>query len=321
MTFSFNKVEIGEISKVDVLLHSPKLIPMKKNFISMLRAQWALGKFVCVGLDIDDKKIPSFMKDDYPFLPDRLIAFNRGIIDKTKDLANSYKLNSAFYEQYAIPGMIALKRTIEIIQEEAPNVPIILDAKRADIGNTNEAYAVSSFDWLGADAITVHPYLGSEAMKPFLNRIDKGIIVLCRTSNPGAGEFQDIHVHDVDGSSSLYKIVAKIVSLKWNTNGNCLLVVGATYPNELKDIREIVGDMPILIPGIGAQGGDLEKALAAGFDSKMEGVIINSSRGIIYASNGEDFAEAARKETEKLNQKILVCRDALYKIKTQKMLG
>lgn len=321
MTFFINKVEIGEISKIDVLSHSPKPIPMKKNFISMLRAQWSLGKFVCVGLDVDEDKIPDSIKNNHGLVTNRIINFNREIINATKDLVCAYKPNSAFYEQYDAPGMVALKRTIEIIQEEAPNIPIILDAKRADIGSTNEAYAISAFDRYKADAITVHPYLGSEAMKQFLDRKDKGVIVLCRTSNPGAGEFQDIHVHDVDASSSLYKMVAKIVSLKWNTNGNCLLVVGATYPNELKEIREIVGDMPILIPGIGEQGGDLEKALAAGFDSKMEGIIINSSRGIIYASNKEDFAQVARHETEKLNQKIIVCRDALYKIKTQKMFG
>ncbi len=292
---------------------------MKKNFIEMLKARWAEGKFTCVGLDIDDKMIPAFMKDDYPFLIDRHNAFNREIINATKDIVCAYKPNSAFYEQYGIQGMHVLYRTFELIHELAPNVPIIFDAKRADTGSTNEAYAVSAFDYLGADAITVHPYFGSEAMKPFLDRKDKGIIVLCRTSNPGAGEFQDLMVTEkmpqMGGGGlkiPLYGKIAEMVKFKWNYNGNCLLVVGATFPEEIKRVREIVGDMPILIPGIGAQGGDLEKTLLAGFDSKFEGVIINSSRGIIYASNGRDFAEAARRETLKLNQKITACRRVLH---------
>jgi orotidine-5'-phosphate decarboxylase len=155
----------------------------------------------------------------------------------------------------------------------------------------------AAFDYLGVDAITVHPYLGAEALRPFLDRADKGIIVLCRTSNPGAREFQDLEV----GGKPLYKVVARQVAERWNEHGNCAVVVGATYPDELAEIRSIIGDMPILIPGIGAQGGDVEKTVKAGKSADGTGMIINSSRGVIFASSGEDFAEAARTEVERLN--------------------
>ena len=278
-----------------------------KNFMKMLKAQWALGKFVCVGLDPDETKLPAHIRDEQKLLSDKIINFNRDIVDATKDLVCAFKPNSAFYEQYGVPGLVALEQTILHIKAVAPDVPVILDAKRADIGNTNDGYVKSAFDYFKADAITVHPYLGSEAMKPFLDRKDKGIIVLCRTSNKGAGEFQDFG----NAFHHLYQEVAESVAQKWNYNGNCLLVVGATYPGELSTIRKIVGDMPILIPGIGAQGGDLEKSLGAGFDAHKEGIIINSSRGIIYASSGEDFAEAARRETEKLSGQIVDFRELI----------
>ena len=279
-----------------------------RNFMQMLRAKWAEGKFVCVGLDTDFNKIPQCVKDkNYP-VSGTIIEFNKTIIDATSDYACAYKPNSAFYEQYGAEGINALRRTIDHVHETAPNMPVILDYKRGDIGNTNEGYVKFAFNYLEADAVTVHPYLGSEAMKPFLDCKDKGIIVLCRTSNKGAGEFQDkknlLQREFYTDSVELYKIVARNITKTWNYNNNCLLVVGATYPGELKQVRKIVGDMPILIPGIGAQGGDLQATLEAGLDSKGEGVIINSSRGIIYASSGEDFAEAARRETLKLHTAI-----------------
>jgi len=218
----------------------------------------------------------------------------------------AYKPNVAFYEEHGAEGIEALKRTIADIHDIVPDVAVVLDGKRGDIGNTNNGYVKAAFDYLNADAITVAPYMGEESLAPFLAQKDKGVIVLCRTSNPGAGEFQDLPIALGDGhiTRPLYEVVASQIAGKWNKNGNCAVVVGATCPDELRTVRGIVGDMPILIPGIGAQGGDLEKTVAAGKDSRGRGMIINSSRGIIFASNGADFAEAARRETLKLRDAI-----------------
>src|SRR3990167_4683448 len=209
-----------------------------------------------------------------------MVAFNRAIIEATRDLVCAYKPNSAFYEAHGYLGMKALQQTIASIHELAPKVPVILDAKRADIGNTNNGYVAAAFDFLKADAITVHPYLGGAALQPFLDRAEKGIIVLCRNSNPDSGEFQNLLV---DGEP-FYRVVARHVARKWNKNENCGLVVGATFPEELSEVREIVGDMPLLIPGIGAQGGSVETTVPAARDSQGKGMIINSSRAIIFAS-------------------------------------
>ena len=275
-----------------------------RNFRQMLEDQWSRGKFVCVGLDSDFKKIPECMhryngKGEIG-VADTIVAFNRMLVEATKYFVCAYKPNIAFYEMYGAEGISALQRTISDIHRISPNVPVILDAKRADIGNTNAGYVSAAFDLLRADAITVHPYLGAEALQPFLERTDKGIIVLCRTSNPGAGEFQDL---DVNGEP-LYRFVARRVADIWNKNDNCALVVGATYPDELSEVRKIVGDMPILVPGIGAQGGDVEKTVTAGKNSHGHGMIINSSRGIIFASKGIDFASVAHEKAEELNNLI-----------------
>lgn len=269
-----------------------------RNFRALLENQWDRENFACVGLDSEFGKIPESARWDG--VASTIVQFNRTIVEATNDLVCAYKPNAAFYEAHGSEGMIALQRTIADIHAIAPDVLVILDAKRADIGNTNAGYVNAAFDFLQADAITVHPYLGAEALQPFLARADKGVIVLCRTSNPGAGEFQDLRV---DGEP-LYKIVARKVATEWNKNGNCALVVGATCPEELGEVREIVGDMPILIPGIGAQGGDVEKAVTAGKTKSGKGMIINSSRGIIFASKGADYAEAARRETIKLRDLI-----------------
>ncbi|MEX2029027.1 MAG: orotidine-5'-phosphate decarboxylase [Candidatus Paceibacterota bacterium] len=270
----------------------------------MLEAQWAKGNFVCVGLDSEFGKIPESARvggnECEVHEGNTIVAFNRAIVEATKDFVCAYKPNAAFYEAYGAEGIDALHRTIVDIHAIAPDVPVILDAKRADIGNTNAGYVDAAFGFLRADAITVHPYLGAEALQPFLARADKGVIVLCRTSNPGAGEFQDLSIN----GEPLYRFVARRVANEWNKNGNCALVVGATYPDELREVRGIVGDMPILIPGIGAQGGDVEKTVTAGKDSRGWGMIINSSRGIIFASKDADFAEATRRETEKLRNLI-----------------
>lgn len=238
------------------------------SFLNKLTAKWDENKFVCIGLD----------KGDF--------EFDKTIIDQTYDLVCAYKPQSAFYEAGGAAGWKALKKTVQYIHEKSSDIPVILDAKRADIGSTNEAYVKAIFDDLGFDAVTIHPYLGKEAMEPFLQRADKGIIVLVKTSNPGAGEFQDL---EIDGKP-LYQVVAEHVVSDWNKNGNCAVVVGATYPEELKIVRGIVGDMPILIPGIGAQGGDLENTIKNGLNSQKQGLIISSSRGIIFAPNPREAA-------------------------------
>lgn len=282
----------------------------ERNFVGMLEAQWAKGNFVCVGLDSEFGKIPESARqrgsERDVSVANTIVAFNKAIVEATKGIVCAYKPNIAFYEAYGDEGIAALQRTILDIHAVAPDVPVILDAKRADIGNTNKCYVQLAFGFLQADAITVHPYLGQEALRPFLEQKGKGVIVLCRTSNPGAGEFQDCMV----GVTTIpfYQYVAMRVAESWNKNGNCALVVGATYPEELREVRSIVGDMPILIPGIGAQGGDVEKTVTAGKDSRGWGMIINSSSGIIFASKDTDFAEAALRETRKLHNLINQCR-------------
>ncbi len=215
--------------------------------------------------------------------------FNCTIVEATKDLVCAYKPNFAFYEEYGDEGLAALRHTMRYIHEAAPDVPVILDRKAGDIGNTNNGTAEMAFDWLKADAITVSPYLGGEALKPFLERKDKGIFVLVRTSNPGAGELQDI-VIDESISLSLYQYVATRVAKEWNRYGNCAVVAGATHPTELSRIRQIIGNLPILAPGIGAQGGDLEATMKAGMDSRGKGLIINSSRDVIFADDPREKA-------------------------------
>ena len=255
------------------------------------------NSLVCVGLDSDVSKIPEFLREEGGNFQ---LKFNKAIIDATHDFVCAYKPNTAFYDQFGVGGLQTLQETIQYIKDKYSDIPVILDAKRADIGNTNLGYVGYAFDWLGADAITLHPYLGKEAMQPFLDRVDNGIIILCRTSNPGAGEFQDLKI----GDKPLYKIVAEKVTNEWNSNNNCLLVVGATYPEELAEVRKIAGDMTFLVPGIGAQGGNIEQTIKAGLNSQNAGLIINSSRGIIFASADEDFDKKAREETQKLRDDI-----------------
>jgi len=271
----------------------------ERNFRELLEAKWDEKKFLCIGLDSAFEKIPEVARKESA--RETIVAFNRAIVDATKTFVCAYKPNSAFYEARGDEGWAALRETIQYILEQAPDAPVILDAKRADIGNTNNGYVDSIFGHLQADAVTVHPYLGSEALKPFLDRKEKGVFVLCRTSNGGSEELQDL---TVDGEP-LYKRVARLVAEKWDANGNCGVVVGATYPKELKEVRSIVGDMPILIPGVGAQGGDLEKAVAAGKDSKGRGILVSAARSIIFASHGADFAEKAGVSARQLHDSIL----------------
>ncbi len=254
------------------------------------------NSLLCIGLDSDFEKIPSHLKKE----ENSTFLFNKQIIDATCDLVCAYKPNSAFYEARGEEGIRQLKMSCDYIRKKYPEIVIILDAKRGDIGSTNKGYVEFIFDYLGVDAVTLHPYLGKEAIEPFLAREDKGCIILCRTSNPGAGEIQDL----VCGGEPLYIKIAKKVVKDWNKRGNCLMVVGATYPRELSRVRKIAGEMNFLVPGIGIQGGEIEKAVRAGLNSKKAGMIINSSRGIIFASNKKDFAKRAREETLKLRDEI-----------------
>jgi len=267
----------------------------------LLAGHFAAGRHLAVGLDTDPERIPeSVAPNGSP--AERVLEFNRAIVAATAEVAAAYKPNAAFYEALGADGHRALAGTIAAIRELAPTAAAILDAKRADIGSTNAGYVAAAFDDLGADAITVHPYLGREALAPFLERAEKLIFVLARTSNPGAGELQDIE--DAEGLP-LYRRVARAVARDWNEAGNCGLVVGATYPGEMGAIRaDVPASMPILIPGVGAQGGDLAATVAANREAGSAAYLIAASRSLIYASEGEDFADAARTAAQKLDAEI-----------------
>jgi orotidine-5'-phosphate decarboxylase len=268
------------------------------SFQDLIAARWGKQKYVCVGLDPDYSLLPKAVKKP-DSIEQSILLFNLAIIDATSDLVCAYKPNTAFYEAYGPEGWVALKKTCDYLKTTFPHIPIILDAKRGDIDSTNLGYTKMAFEFLEADAITIHPYLGQKAMQTFLDYPDKGIFILAKTSNKGSDEFQDLTVK----GQKLYQYVAQQVVEKWNTNQNCGLVVGAPYPDELAEVREMVGEMPILIPGIGKQGGSISATVKAG-KGKNGGMIINSSRGIIYASAKKDFAHIARIETEKLHKEI-----------------
>jgi orotidine-5'-phosphate decarboxylase len=235
-------------------------------------------------------------------MPDKvgIFEFNKAIIDATSDLVCAYKPNLAFYEALGNEGLTALKRTVDYIPDA---IPVIADAKRGDIGNTARAYARTIFDNFNFDAATVSPYLGFDSIEPFIQSRDKGVFILCRTSNAGAVDFQALRCEVDNGYRPLFEIVA-LKAGQWNTHGNIGLVVGATYPEELRLIRQNHPDMPLLIPGIGAQGGDMALTVRYGVDARGEKAIINSSRQIIYASREKDFAEAARQVASTLRDQI-----------------
>ena len=265
------------------------------TFIEKLNRAWkANDSLVCVGLDPDTSRFPASVENqDEP-----IFEFNKAIIDATHDLVCAYKPQIAHYAAESAESQ--LEATIAYLKTTYPEVPIILDAKRGDIGSTAEMYATEVFERYAADAVTVNPYLGFDSFEPFLRYKDRGVILLCRTSNAGAADLQDLIVDGIP----LYEKVATLAAQKWNVNGNCLLVVGATWPAQLAKIRSLVGDMPLLVPGVGAQGGDVEKLVSAGQTRSGTGLIINSSRAILYASQGDDFAQAARRESEKLRNQI-----------------
>src|SRR6185437_9027987 len=222
------------------------------TFQTQLAACWARSdSLVCVGLDPEIERFPRQVAEH----PSPIFQFNKAIIDATADLVCAYKPQFAHYAAYEAEDQ--LERTIEYIHRSYPGIPVILDSKRGDVGNTAERYAIEAFERYHADAVTVSPYLGGDALEPFLKYEDKGVIILCRTSNPGAGDLQDVEVR----GRRLFHAVADLAAHRWNSRGNCLLVVGATYPRELAEVREIVGNMALLVPGVGAQGGDVAQAV------------------------------------------------------------
>lgn len=241
---------------------------------------------LCVGLDVDPARVPEPLKgrDDWVY------RFNLGIMEATADLVCAYKPNLAFYEALGASGMEGLRKTLAAVPE---GVLVIGDGKRGDVGHTARAYARSLFDDLGFDAATVNPYLGGDSVEPFLEYADRGVILLCKTSNPGSGDFQDLRCSTPWGEIPLYQAVA-LRAREWNSRGNLGLVVGATYPEELRAVRALAPEMPFLIPGVGAQAGDLEKTIAYGTDDAGEMAVVNSSRQVIHASLGKDWQEAAR---------------------------
>src|SRR3989344_7141794 len=276
---------------------------MATSALAKFQNKWRENKFVCVGLDPTYEELPQSVRQ--ASRSESILTFNKEIIDQTIDLALAYKPNAAFYEAEGEVGFKILRETIEYIHKKDPEMPVILDAKRADIGNTNRGYVKSAFEDLGADSITIHPYLGAtlldkgirklEALAPFIERDDKIMFVLARTSNPSAGEFQDLPISikhlseeyksrfgdlekliDIAGSDTvpLYQVVAYIVANHWSINGNLGLVVGATYPNELDAVRRVAPSLPIIMPGLGAQGGDIKASVKAGLDSHGQGLVV-----------------------------------------------
>lgn len=256
-----------------------------------LRRVADVDSLLCVGLDADIDRIPErFKRSDTP-----QYDFNRWIIDQTHMHVSAYKPNTAFYEARGAAGWHELTLTARYLHETHPAIFTICDAKRGDIGNTNRGYARAIFDDLGFDAVTLHPYTGGAALAPFLERADKTCIILCRTSNPASDEFQNLQA----GDKPLWQIVAENVRDTWNAHGNCMLVAGATYPEDLRTIRRIVGDMVLLVPGIGAQGGDIAEMLDAGLSPDGGGLIVNAGRSVIFA---DDPAQAARDTRDTINR-------------------
>lgn len=270
------------------------------RFIDRLQRRWRDAEtLVCVGLDPDPARFP----EAFAGCEDAVFAFCRDIIDATARYACAFKPQAAYFA--ARRGEDALRRVIAHINACHPDIPVILDAKRGDIGSTAAQYAIEAFDRFGADAVTLNPYMGRDSAQPFLDRADKGVVILCRTSNPGAGDFQDLPVGAGNGAGRpLYQHVADTVAREWNAHGNCALVVGATWPRQLREVRALVGDMPLLIPGVGAQGGDVEAVVRNGRSADGTGLLVSSSRAILYASNGDDYACAAASAAQALRDEI-----------------
>jgi len=265
------------------------------TFTQMLAAAWRKNdSLLCVGLDPDPAKFPAHLKSR----DDTIFEFCKTIVDATAELVCSFKPQIAYFAARRAEDQ--LEALIAHIHERHPGIPVILDAKRGDIGSTAEQYAIEAFERFKADAVTVNPYMGRDSVDPYLAYPDKGVILLCRTSNPGGSDLQFLDV----GGEKLYERVARLAAREWNSSGQISLVVGATFPAEIARVREIVGDLPLLVPGIGAQGGDIEATVKAGRTGDGAGLMINSSRAILYAGKDENFAAAAR-------QAALETRDAI----------
>jgi orotidine-5'-phosphate decarboxylase len=272
------------------------------TFIQQLAAAWQKNNsLLCVGLDPDPAKFPVHLHNR----DDAIFAFCADIVDATADLACAFKPQIAYFAARRAEDQ--LEALIAHIHEKHPGIPVILDAKRGDIGSTAEQYAIEAFERYKADAVTVNPYMGHDSVDPYLAYPDKGVILLCRTSNPGGSDLQFLEVGN-SGGEKLYERVAHLAAEKWNTTGQISLVVGATFPAEIARVRAIVGDMPLLVPGIGAQGGDIEATVEAGRTKNATGLMINSSRAILYAGKDENFAAAARQVAQETRDAINLYR-------------
>jgi len=271
------------------------------TFLDMLSAaERQNNSMLCVGLDPEPTKFPDHIKGD----SNKIYDFCAAIVDATADLVNSFKPQIAYFAAHRAEGQ--LERLMEHMRRVAPHVPIILDAKRGDIGSTAEQYAIEAFERYGADAVTLSPFMGWDSVQPYLKYHGKGAFLLCRTSNPGGDDLQNQHLASVDGQPRVYEHIAKLAQGPWNLNGQLGLVVGATYPKEIERVRELAPTVPLLIPGVGAQGGDAVATVKAGL--RVSGgqngfvttgpIIVNSSRAVLYASKGADFAQAARQVAE-----------------------
>ena len=256
------------------------------HFMSALKGAWqSHNSLLCVGLDPDLRRLPAHLAGR----PDAILQFCTAIVDATADLVCCFKPQIAYFAAHRAEDQ--LEALIAHIHLRHPGIPVILDAKRGDIGSTADQYAIEAFERFRADAVTVNPYMGRDSVEPYLAHPGKGVILLCRTSNPGGSDLQFL---EVGGGQRLFEHLARLVATEWNASGNCALVVGATFPDEIARVRSLVGDMPLLVPGIGAQGGDIRATVRAGCSADGTGLMINSSRAILYAGSGEDFAEVAR---------------------------
>lgn len=276
---------------------------MVMKFIERLDQAWRRNdSLLCVGLDPEPERLPGALRG----AEDPVFDFCRAIVDATADFVCAFKPQFAHFAAQRAEG--TLERLIAYIHEAHAGIPVIFDAKRGDVGSTARHYAAEAFDRYGADAVTLNPYLGRDSVQPFLDRADRGVILLCRTSNPGARDLQDLAVAAPSGTRPLYQHVAELVAREWNGHGNCALVVGATYPRELAEVRALVGDMPLLVPGVGAQGGDVAAAVRSGRSGDGRGLIVSASRSILYAAADASFAVAARDAARALRDEINAAR-------------
>lgn len=270
------------------------------HFMTALADAWRdRNSLLCVGLDPDPARFPPHLAGR----PDAIFSFCRDIVDATADLVCAFKPQIAYFAAHRAEDQ--LEALIEHIHAAHPGTPVVLDAKRGDIGSTAEQYAIEAFERFGADAITVNPFMGRDSLEPYLARPDKGVFILCRTSNPGGSDLQFL---DVGGGERLFERLARLAAEGWNANGNVGLVVGATFPAEIARVRELTGDMPLLVPGVGAQGGDVEATVRAGRNSLGAGLMINSSRAILYAGRSEEYADEARLVALSTRDVINACR-------------